>query len=66
MLLGLKEAKPYVNGAIEEYLVTLSTNIEALRIDCKPEEYDDKLSEKIDAFITYRNEFIQMFISFCQ
>ena len=66
MLLGLKEAKPYVNGAIEEYLVTLSTNIEALRIDCKPEEYDDKLIEKIDAFIPYRNEFIQICISVCQ
>ena len=66
VLLGLKEAKPYVNGAIEEYLVTLSTNIEALRIDCKPEEYDDKLIEKIDAFIPYRNEFIQICISVCQ
>ena len=66
VLLGLKEAKPYVNGAIEEYLVTLSTNIEVLKINCKPEEYDDKLIEKIDAFIPYRNEFIQICISICQ
>lgn len=66
VLSGLKDSKPYSNGSIEEYLTAFSSNIEYFRIDGKSEEYDDKLIEKIDAFMPYRNEFIQVCISICQ
>ena len=63
VLTGLKESKSYVNGAIEEYLTTFSSNIEQFKIESEPEKYDDELVEKIEAFIPYRNEFIQICIS---
>lgn len=66
VLTGLKESKPYVNGAIEEYLTIFSSNIEQFKIESEPKIYDDELIEKIEAFIPYRNEFIQICISLCQ
>ena len=46
VLTGLKESKSYVNGAIEEYLTTFSSNIEQFKIESEPEKYDDELVEK--------------------
>lgn len=64
---GLKESKQYTNGAIDEYLNVLAENIELLRINIKtPEEYDDKLIEKIETFLPYRNEFINICYTICQ
>lgn len=48
-------------GALEEYLATLANELEAFRI--KPVEnkqFDDLVMESVEAFLPYRNEFIEV------
>ena len=67
VITGFKESKPYADGALDEYLTILSTNLELFRIS-KPSNgyYDDLMIDNINKFIPYRNEFIQVFITICQ
>ncbi|NDV80831.1 hypothetical protein D0T87_02410 [Bacteroides sp. 51] len=66
IIAGIKEAKPYRFGALDEYLSSFSLNIERFRIDAKPEEYDDILIDRINSFTVARDEFIFICITLCQ
>ena len=56
---GLKSDKPYVRGALDEYLSLFSEQIERFRIEFDGDNFDEKVVGSVEAFIPARNEFIQ-------
>jgi hypothetical protein len=60
---ALKDDREHALVAVEEYLSLLSTEMEKLRISGTTGEFDDAITQSIDAFLPYRNEVIQIFIS---
>lgn len=63
---SIKSDKPFARGAFEEYLNTLSSNMDRLRITEDSGEIDEQLVSKIDSFEPSRNEFIQVLTAFVQ
>ena len=59
---GLKDHKPFMHSALDEYLSLFSSNLENFRITKSTEEFDDQVISNIEAFIPYRNQLVQLFI----
>lgn len=63
---AIKDSKPFASGALDEYLMIFSTNLEKFRITEKKGEFDDQVVESIEQFIPYRNEAISLFLTVAQ
>lgn len=64
---AIKEKKEILDGVLNEYLTLFSESIEKFRIK-NPEkgEYDDLIIEAIEAFLPYKNEFLQILFNLGQ
>jgi len=57
---AIKNGKSYSYGALDEYLETFTKNLERFRIKDYEGEFDEAVIKHIEAFLPYRNEFIQL------
>lgn len=57
---GIKDSKPYMAGALDEYLTLFAANLERFRITTEGHEGDDSVIASIEKFLPSRNEFIQI------
>ena len=57
---AIKNGKSYSYGALDEYLETFTKNLERFRIKDYEGEFDEAVIKNIEAFLPYRNEFIQL------
>ncbi len=62
----IKNAKISAPGAIDEFFEVFINNLERFRIERTEEEYDELIVKNIEAFLPYRNEAIQIFVSIAQ
>ena len=63
---AIRNNKPYLDAAIREYFNVFSTEMESLRLESRDDEqneYDEKVIESITAFLPYRNEAIELFLT---
>lgn len=61
VLSAIREAKPYINGALSDYLKSYSENLEKLRVSITDSKLaDDVIIESIRLSLPARNEFIQV------
>lgn len=61
VLSAIREGKPYVGGALSDYLTMYSESLEKLRVTITDSELaDDVIAESINSFLPVRNEFIQV------
>ena len=60
---ALRNNKPYSDAALRDYFSVLSSGIESLRIKDHDGQFDDKVIETIAAFLPYRNEAIEVFLT---
>jgi hypothetical protein len=65
-LSAIKENKPFLSGALDEYLTTFVSNLEKFRITDKDGEFDDQIIDSLEKFIPYRNEAISLFVALAQ
>lgn len=65
-LSAIKENKPFLSGALDEYLTTFVSNLEKFRITDKDGEFDDQVIDSLEKFIPYRNEAISLFLALAQ
>lgn len=63
---ALRTNKSYASGALEEYLSVFAENLERFRITQVEGEFDEAVVENMHAFIPYRNEAIQLFMTISQ
>lgn len=64
---AIKNNKPFMAGAIDEYFSTFAENLERFRLaKSADKEFDDAVVEGIDEFLPYRNEAIQLLITIAQ
>lgn len=64
---ALKNGKPFVEGAVDEYLTTFAENLERFRIildDTK--DVDDQIADSIEEFTPHKNEFVQVTLAIAQ
>jgi len=57
---AIKNGKSYSYGALDGYLETFTKNLEKFRIKDYEGEFDEAVIKNIEAFLPYRNEFIQL------
>ena len=60
---AVKHAKPYANGAIDEYFASCIAGLEAFRIAGGQENFDDRVVKSIEDFLPYRGQIIEIFIA---
>ncbi len=60
---AIKTGKSYSYGALDEYLETFTKNLEKFRIKDYKGEFDEAVIKNIEAFLPYRNEFIQLLLT---
>ena len=60
---AIKNGKSYSYGALDEYLETFTKNLEKFRIKDHEGEFDEAVIKNIEAFLPYRNEFIQLLLT---
>jgi hypothetical protein len=65
-LSAIKENKPFLSGALDEYLTTFVSNLEKFRITDKDGKFDDQVIDSIEKAIPYRNEAISLFVALAQ
>jgi len=59
---GIKNAKSFAQGALDEYLDVVADNLENFRIAKNTnEQFDDMVLDNIGKFTPYRNELIEIF-----
>lgn len=64
---ALKNGRPFVEGAVDEYLTTFAENLEKFRITFNEAlDIDDQVAASIDEFTPYKNEFVQVVLSIAQ
>jgi len=63
---AVRESRPYCAGALKEYFETFARNLERFRITKDSEEFDEKVTRSIEAFIPYRNEALEIFLALAQ
>lgn len=63
---SIKSDKPYIKGALNDYLSTFSENLERFRILGKDGELDDRIVKSIEDFIPSRNEYIHVLSTLSQ
>jgi hypothetical protein len=65
-LSAIKENKPFLSGALDEYLTTFVSNLEKFRITKNNDKFDDQVIDNLEKFIPYRNEAISLFVALAQ
>lgn len=60
---AIKNGKSYSYGTLDEYLETFTKNLEKFRIKNCGGEFDEAVIKNIEAFLPYRNKFIQLLLT---
>jgi SEFIR domain len=60
---SVKNNRDYAQPAVAEYFTCLAGEIEKLRIEPSTNPFDEAVIQSIDAFIPYRNEAIELFLT---
>lgn len=64
---ALKNGRPFVEGAVDEYLTTFAENFERFRITLEPsKDADEQVAESIEEFTPYKNELVQLMFAIAQ
>lgn len=64
---ALKNGRPFVEGAVDEYLTTFVENLEKFRISFNEASgIDDQVVASIEELTPYKNEFVQVVLSIAQ
>lgn len=64
---ALKNGRPFVEGAVDEYLTTFSENLERFRITLQTgEDPDEQIVASIEEFAPNKNEFVQVILAIAQ
>ena len=63
---AIKNQRPYMKGALQEYFETFASNLEKFRINQSDGEFDDLVVESIGKFIPFRNETVEIFLALAQ
>lgn len=64
---ALKNGRPFVEGAVDEYLATFAENLERFRIAIRDnEEADELVAESIEEFAPHKNEIVQVVLAIAQ
>jgi len=63
---AIRNSRPYVKGALEDYFETFTRNLERFRITGSDENFDDLIIENINNLIPYRNEAVELFLAISQ
>ncbi|KPG75897.1 toll/interleukin-1 receptor domain-containing protein [Stenotrophomonas maltophilia] len=64
---ALKNGRPFVEGAVDEYLTTFAENLERFRITFnEASDIDDQVAASIEEFTPYKNEFVQVATAIAQ
>lgn len=64
---ALKNGRPFVEGAVDEYLMTFAANLEKLRIAYdETKDIDDQVVAGIEEFAPYKNDFVQVTLAIAQ
>lgn len=58
---ALKNGKPFVEGAVDEYLTSFAENLERFRLVIdSSRDVDEQIVENLEEFAPYKNEFVQV------
>lgn len=60
---SVRNNRDYAQPAVGEYLTCLAAEIEKLRIEPSTDPFDEAVIQSIEAFIPYRNEAIELFLT---
>lgn len=64
---ALKNGRPFVEGAVDEYLTTFAENLERFRITLDDsKDADEQVADSIEDFTPYKNEFVQVMLAIAQ
>lgn len=63
---AIKNDRAHASGALDEFFLSFSTNLERFRIEKTEDEYDEQILKNIETFIPYRNEAIHVFTAIAQ
>lgn len=64
---ALKNGRPFVEGAVDEYLTTFAENLERFRITLDgSKDADEQVVDSIEEFKPYKNEFVQVMLAIAQ
>jgi hypothetical protein len=64
---ALKNGRPYVEGAVDEYLTIFAGNLERFRITLDDsKDADDQIADSIEEFTPYKDEFVQVMLAIAQ
>ncbi len=65
---AMKNAKPFAQGALNEYFSLFAKNIEKFRLEPSKgaQDFDEKVIESIELFIPARNELVEVFTVIAQ
>lgn len=64
---AIRDAKPFARGALDEYLGSCVSGLEAFRISGGGEsDFDEKVINSIESFLPYRGQLIEVFCAVAQ
>ncbi|KLJ00826.1 TIR domain-containing protein [Luteimonas sp. FCS-9] len=64
---ALKNGRPFVEGAVDEYLTTFAENLERFRITLDgSKDADEQIADSIEEFTPYKDEFVQVMLAIAQ
>lgn len=64
---ALKNGRPFVEGAVDEYLTTFAENLERFRITLDDsKDADEQITDSIEEFTPHKNEFVQVMLTIGQ
>ena len=64
---AIRESKPFVSGALSEYLAAYASNLEKFRAaHTENELFDETIIKSIDKLLPARNEYLQVFSNACR
>lgn len=64
---ALKNGRPFVEGAVDEYLTTFAENLERFRITLdNSKEQDEQIADSIQEFAPFKNEFVHVALAIAQ
>lgn len=64
---ALKNGRPFVEGAVDEYLTTFAENLERFRVTLDDsEDADEQIADSIEEFTPYKDEFVQVMLAIAQ
>jgi len=60
---AVRDNRPHAVPATIDYFTTLAEKLESFRLDPQADPFDDAVVESVEAFLPYRNEAVDLFLS---